>query len=239
MVQIPDYERRGNLDAPFEPTKKDERAQKACERIRDAVGCDVPMLVWEEYAAGAPCPGCGRPYRDEKPWDFRGTMHLTDEERVRYEAEQERFKQDHGDCHAMRHSVSGSLTTHCGKCCPPPPLSTTQLKEIGRIFASPTPLRDLMRWRLRLHCEHVVERTAHRTHLTIHAAFTGSTSCTECGLDPVMIVDGEAIGLKENPPHPERETIPAEVARTDEPTKAQLESRVQELEAELKRLKGD
>src|SRR5690606_11420554 len=132
MAEITDYERRGDLDAPFELTKKDHRAQKERERIRDAVGCDVPMLTWEQYAAGAPCPGCGRSYRDDEPWDFRGTMNFTDEERARYEAEQDRFEQDHGECHAMRHSVSGSLTTHCGKCCPPPPLSPTQLKEIGR-----------------------------------------------------------------------------------------------------------
>lgn len=240
MAEITDYERRGDLDAPFELTKKDHRAQKERERIRDAVGCDVPMLTWEQYAAGAPCPGCGRSYRDDEPWDFRGTMNFTDEERARYEAEQDRFEQDHGECHAMRHSVSGSLTTHCGKCCPPPPLSPTQLKEIGRIFASPPPPQDLMRWRMRLYCGHVVERTAHRSHMTIHAAFTGSTRCTECGMDPATIVDGEAIGLQEEPPRPKWEAVPAAApSRSRKPTKADLEARVRELEAELRRLRKD
>lgn len=167
-------------------------------------------------------------------------MNFTDEERARYKTEQERFKQDHGECHAMRHSVSESLTTHCGKCCPPPPRSPTQLKEIGRIFASPTPPHDLMRWRLRLYCGHVVERAAHRTHMTIHSAFTGSTRCTECCLDPATIVDGEAIGLQEEPPRPKRAAAPAAPAtRSGRPTKADLEARVRELEAKLKRLKGD
>lgn len=238
MVQITDYERRGDLDAPFELSKKDERAQKEREHIREAVRRDVPILTWEEYVAGAPCSGCGRPYRDEEPWDFRGTMRLTEEERVRYEAEQDRFKQGHGECRAMRHSVSRSLTTHCGKCCPPPPLSPTQLKEIGRIFASPTPPRDLMRWRLRLYCGHVVEQTAQRTHLTIHAAFTSSTRCIECGLDPATIVAGEAIGLEEEPPRPGREDAPAAASsRSRKATKAELESRVREFEAEVRRLR--
>lgn len=238
MAEITDYERRGDLDAPFELTKKDERTQKQRERIRAAVRSDVPPLAWEQYTAGEPCPGCGLPYRDEEPWDFRGTIHLNDEERVRYDAEEARFARDHGECHGVRHSVSGSLTMHCGACCPPPPLSPSQREAIAKVFASRTPPHDLMRWRLRLYCGHVVEGTAHRTHLTIHAAFTGSTRCTECGLDPATIVDGEAIGLGEEPPRPKRETAPSTPAtRSGRPTKAELESRVRELEAEVRRLR--
>lgn len=41
--------------------------------------------------------------------------------------------------------------------------------------------QELMVWRLRLYCGHTIERTAHRTHLTVHAAFSGSVRCTECG----------------------------------------------------------
>ncbi|BAK33122.1 hypothetical protein MLP_01080 [Microlunatus phosphovorus NM-1] len=82
MVEVTDYERRGDLDAPFELTKTAERAQKQSEEIRDAVRCDVPMLTWEQYAAGDPCPGCGRPYRDDEHWESKGTMHFTDDERA-------------------------------------------------------------------------------------------------------------------------------------------------------------
>lgn len=196
MAELTEYERRGDLDAPFELTRKAERTQKERERIHDAVRCEIPSLTWEQYAAGGPCPGCGRPYRDEEPWESKGTMHFTEEERARYDAEQALFKQHHAECHAIRHSVSGSLTTHCGKCCPPPPMSPSQRETIARLLGRPTPPNELMRWKLRLYCGHVIERTAHYTHKTLHAAFAGSTSCPECGLDPATIIDGEAIGLK-------------------------------------------
>jgi hypothetical protein len=87
-------------------------------------------------------------------------MHFSDEERARYEAEEARFKEAHGECHGSRHSVSGSLTMHCSRCCPMPPLSPTQLEEITRILSRhrPMPPHELMRWRLRLYCGHVVEK---------------------------------------------------------------------------------
>jgi|SRR5699024_1448806 len=107
MVQITDYDRRGDLDAPFELTKQAERAQKVAERIRDAVRCETPMLTWEQYVAGEPCPGCGRPYQDDEPWESKGTMYFTDEERARYDAEEALYKQHHGECGSHRHAVSG------------------------------------------------------------------------------------------------------------------------------------
>ncbi|GLZ16426.1 hypothetical protein Acsp04_66610 [Actinomadura sp. NBRC 104425] len=216
MVDLTEYERRGDLDAPFELTKKHERAQKTAERIREAVRCDVAPLTWEAYVAGEPCPGCGLPYRDEEPWDFKGTMYFTEEERARYDAEQARFKKAHGDCRSHRHSVSGSLTMHCGKCCPPPPLPPRQIGEIGRLLGTPKQPHELMRWRLRLYCGHVVEKQAHYTHKTLHSAFTGSTSCPECGLDPATIVDGEAVGLVEEPPGPAKPSPAAPPAEAHE-----------------------
>ena len=118
MADLTDYERRGDLNAPFELTRKHERTQTDAARLREATRCDVPRLPWEAYLAGAPCPGCGLPYCDDERWEFKGTMHFTDEERARYDAEEARFKEVHGDCHASRHSVSGSLTMHCSRCCP-------------------------------------------------------------------------------------------------------------------------
>ncbi|MDP5226882.1 MULTISPECIES: hypothetical protein [Arthrobacter] len=236
MVEIADYERRGDLDAPFELTKKAEKAQRQSEEIRAAVRCEIPSLTWEQFAAGEPCPGCGRSYRDEERWESKGTMHFTDEERARYEAEGELFKERHGDCHAMRHKVSGSLTTHCGRCCPPPPMSPEQRELILRLFSCPTPPQQLMRWRLRLYCGHVVEKTAHYTHKTLHAAFSGATSCPECGLDPATIVDGAAVGLKAEPPGAPRTGAPRAARRSRKPTKAELQAKVSELEAEVERL---
>lgn len=238
MVDVTDYERRGDLATPFELTKAAERAQKQGEQIRDAVRCDVPMLTWEQYAAGEPCPGCGRPYRDAEHWESNGTMHFTDEERARYDAEQERYKRDHPACGSHRHSVSGSLTTHCGKCCPPPPMSPSQRDTIARLLSRPTPPHELMRWRLRLYCGHVVERTSHYTHKTLYAAFMSARACPECGLDPATIVDGEAIGLEAERPSARRSAAPAtETRRSGKPTKAELEARVRELETEVQRLR--
>ena len=237
MVQITDYERRGDLRAPFELTKAAERAQKQSEQIRDSVRCDVPRLTWEQYAAGEPCPGCGRPYRDDEHWEFKGTMHFTDEERARYDDEDARYRQLHRECGGGRHSVSGSLTTHCTKCCPLPPMSPSQREEVDRILGKRTPPQELMRWRLRLYCGHVVERTAHYTHKTIHNAFIGSTSCPECGLGPATIVAGEAIGLAAEPNSAPGQTTPsATPKRSGKPTKAELEAKVRELEAEVERL---
>lgn len=85
---------------------------------------------------------------------------------------------------------------------------------------------------------HVVERTAHYSHRTLHAASTGCTSCLECGLDSATIVDGGAVGLKaERPSAPRLVTGPDEENR--KPTKGELEARVRELEAEMQRLMND
>lgn len=240
MVEIAEYEKRGDLAAPFQLSKQAEKKQREAERIREAVRCDLPPLAWEQYIAGEPCPGCGRPYRDAEPWEVRGTMNLTDEERTRYDAEQARFKQAHSECHSHRHSVEGSLTLHCGKCCPAPPLSPEQRETIGKVFSTRTPPQQLMKWRLRLFCGHVAEETAHYTHKTLHGAFTGSTACPECGLDPATVVDGEAVGLVEEPAAARVAGGSASAAtRAGKPTKAELGAKVQELEAEVARLGGE
>lgn len=97
-----------------------------------------------------------------------------------------------------------------------------------------------MRWRLRLYCGHVVERTAHYTHKTFHNAFMSAGACPECGLDPTTIVDGEAIGLAAEPKAVLGPRAPsAKTERAGRPTKAELEARVRELEAEVQRLKKE
>jgi hypothetical protein len=55
---------------------------------------------------------------------------------------------------------------------------------------------ELMRWRLRRYCGHVIERTPSYTHKTLHAALAGSISCAHSGHDPATIIDGEVIGLR-------------------------------------------
>jgi hypothetical protein len=69
--------------------------------------CDVAPLTFEQYRAGAPCPGCGLPYVDSELFDFKGTINLSDAERVRYDAEESRFKAAHASCRSHSHSISG------------------------------------------------------------------------------------------------------------------------------------
>jgi hypothetical protein len=234
MVDTSKYESIGHLDEPFRLTKKHDRLQRERVRMRESLRCELPPLTYEDYRRGAPCPGCGRPYRDPERWEFRGTMHMNPEERLRYDAEQELFASIHPDCHSIRHTVSGSLTTHCGKCCPSPPLSPSQIAELSDLFArrEPTPPHLLMRWRLRLYCGHTVEKQAHYSHRTVHSAFTGLLACTDCGLDPATVVDARAIGLAGEPP-----THSAPAPPPQSRPKAALEARVRELEAELNALR--
>lgn len=236
MVDLTDYAETGNLDAPFEVTKKHAGSQRQAEDVRDAVTCTTPPLSWTEYAAGSPCPGCGLPYRDAERWESKGTMYFTPEERGRYEAEEKAYKERHPSCRSHRHSVEGSLTLHCGKCCPMPPLSPEKREELARVLGPMLKTRpeELMRWRLRLFCGHTIERTAHRSYTDASRAFTGSsTSCSECGLDPAVIVDARAIGLVKEP----ATTYPPPARAAARPTRATLERRVQELETELAALK--
>lgn len=114
MAELAEYERLGDLDAPFALSTKHHHAQRELKRIREAVCCDIPSLTYEEYRSGTPCPGCGRPYLDDEPWEFRGIVHISAQERSRYEAEKKLYTMAHHDCGAHRHSASGSLTTHCG-----------------------------------------------------------------------------------------------------------------------------
>lgn len=100
------------------------------------VWTDDQHLTWEEFRGGKPCRGCGEPLIDTVPWtgSGKGTMHYTDEERAQADAEDARYKARHPDCHSHRHLVHGSLTAHCGRCCPPPPLSPEQIRQIRAIL---------------------------------------------------------------------------------------------------------
>ena len=96
----------------------------------------VQRLTWEQYLAGEPCRGFGRPMRDATLWSGsgKGLIHLSEEERAQYDSEEQHFKVRHADCHTHRWTVGGSLTTHCGKCCPPPPMSPEQTARIATLL---------------------------------------------------------------------------------------------------------
>ena len=235
MTDLSEYERLGDLDSPFAVTVRHERAQRERKRLRESMRCDTAPLTYEAYRAGSPCPGCGRPYSDAEPWEFRGTINMNPEERARYASEAERFAVLHSSCGSYRHSVSGSLTMHCGKCCPAPPPSPSQIERLRQILGKPTAPHELMRWRLRLFCGHVVETTAHFTHKSVNAAFSGSVACLACGLDPAVIIDGTAVGLAGEPPALRM----ARPSRKPKPTRTELETKIQKLEAELEHLRSE
>jgi hypothetical protein len=96
-----------------------------------------------------------------------------------------------------------------------PPLSREDADEIWRLLPSSPPPRDLMRWRVRLYCGHVVERKAHRTHTTIGSALDVGSACPTCGLDPATIVAGVPLGLTSDStnPQPASAKLEAELAR--------------------------
>lgn len=135
-------------------------------------------LTRAELEAGVCCRGCGLPIIDELG-DWPPLMLLTDEERTERENADRTFASRHPACTSVRWSMSGSRMTHCGECCPPPPLGDQQIEAFVRLLRSVSETNpvDLDTWRLTLTCTHNVDRTAHRTN----PSWTSLTShCPEC-----------------------------------------------------------
>jgi hypothetical protein len=119
-----------------------------------------------------------------------------------------------------------------------PPLAPESIKAVASVLSHATPAHELMLWRLRLYCGHLVERSAHFTHKTVHAAFMASTSCPDCGLGPATIVAAEAIGLVSEPPHPiERKPVAPRRAKQIEQLIARREREIMQLREELRGLR--
>ena len=97
-----------------------------------------------------------------------------------------------------------------------PPLTPEQLRTIATFIMNRPPASELVEWRLRLFCGHVVTRTSHHTNTTVHMAFTGTVACPECGLDPATIVSAEALRrlAPEPPQQPKRTPDDASIRRS-------------------------
>lgn len=94
------------------------------------------------------------------------------------------------------------------------------------IFSYRTPDRDLIRWRFRLYCGHIMETTWHRD--SERPTSLSSQRCPECGKDPSVIVAYEPLGLVEELPSASPgPAVPQRLTRT------QLEQRVKDLEGQL------
>lgn len=74
-------------------------------------------------------------------------------------------------------------------------LSVEQITRLRSLLLStPTP-RDLMMWRVRPYCGHVVEWTAHRTHTLLSVPRFPLVARPTCGLDPASILAAVPVGL--------------------------------------------
>lgn len=136
-------------------------------------------LTREQAATGALCRGCGLPVIDNLG-NWPGTMYLTPEQKVEYDADQALHEAMHPDCDAHRWSMSGSRATHCGYCCPPIPLSPEQYEHISRILtSSPRREEELDIWERTLTCGHVAEQSVHHTNL--YPSFS-TAWCPDCEL---------------------------------------------------------
>jgi hypothetical protein len=96
-----------------------------------------------------------------------------------------------------------------------------------------TPDHALMRWRVRLYCGHIAETRRHVELEEPRMHGSRTMRCPECDMDPALIVAYEPLGTVTEPPGA-RPGPPPQLPRL---SRAQLERRVAELEAEVARLR--
>ncbi|WP_125490172.1 hypothetical protein [Streptomyces sp. WAC 04229] len=94
---------------------------------------------------------------------------------------------------------------------------------------------EIMRWRVRLYCGHIIETKAHYTYTNPIDAGGYWKPCSECGKDRLTIVAFEPIGLLAEPP---KTKAPPPPASPKKPARAELERRVKALEEENDRLRS-
>ena len=167
-------------------------------------------LTYEEFQAGEPCRGCGEPLLDRAEHQH---TNMADLELIALkEQDEERYRQRHGTCRSHRWRVEGSITLHCGHCCPPSPMSPGQIEFIRQIFAPSggrkTDFRELDDWDQALTCGHVVKVRVHRSN---HRPSLAVADCGECG-ERRGIVGSIRIGPSDDPKsHVKRERLDADL----------------------------
>lgn len=93
---------------------------------------DDMHLTFEEFVDGHPCKGCGRGFTGGPEW--KPVMYRTPEEQRVFALEEEAYLRLHPDCGGSRWSVNGGGITHCGTCCPRPPLGPEQNRRIATLL---------------------------------------------------------------------------------------------------------
>ena len=202
-----EYETRGDPDRPFVPTKRDGRAQEQAMALREA----ARRSHFHQFTAG------------ESAGSYFSHTHEDDDE-----------GHQHPPTQAFPARADGGYLEESGLSLGrvlPAPVAANAARVLEMISRWPaTPPHQLMRWRLRLHCGHVVERTAHAESRTVHAAFMGSVECPECGLDPSTIVAAKVLGRAAEPPPSPR---PPDRRAGLERKLARAQDEVERLRAEL------
>lgn len=112
---------------------------------------------YEAFASGEPCRACRRPLLDELPADNHdGTSAGTN-------LDNDEFRAEHENCRLGFWSMVGCRVDHCHQCCPPPPLSPSEVKTLRTLLGRPSPHRAS--WHLSLPCGHVMSVvTGNRTN---------------------------------------------------------------------------
>ena len=135
------------------------------------------FLTRDQAAAGEPCRACGLPVIDGLG-SWPALMHLTEQEHADHDAAEAKFKQLHPDCHAHRWNMEGSRSAHCGLCCPPLPLSPSQIETVSRILSGHLRREEeLDIWALDLTCCHRTERGVHHKQ---RYWIVATVLCPEC-----------------------------------------------------------
>jgi hypothetical protein len=169
-----DYQSLGDPDQDRQPTKREVRKQEAAIRLRES----VERMHYHPVVSGEAAGGWVSHVHDR---DEPGHIH---EREHRFP-----LRADGGYLEDLGPSTAKA-----------PPIPDDVLRRVAAILArSGSRAEELVRWKLRLFCGHVVERTAHNSYACADRAFQGVPDCPECGLSPATIIAARPIGPPESP----------------------------------------
>jgi hypothetical protein len=173
----------------LEAEAEDQRQRERSERWER----EHTRLTWEEFVAGEPCRGCGQPMSD-RLGSWSPLMKTSEAEKQEYDKVEHQFRVQHPDCRAIRWGISGSHVTHCGFCCPPPPLGPKLIEKLGRLMSSwpshEERKKDLDAWKLTLRCDHSITHIQHRDNNYVSNSVV---DCPDCG-ERRGVVHSERVG---------------------------------------------
>lgn len=123
-----------------------------------------------------------------------------------------------------------------------PKLREARSKSVRRaweiINSSPTPDYQIMRWRVRLYCGHVVETTRHCEVVRPKAHGSSSMRCPDCGMGPAEIVAYEPLGMlaKSSTATTTQRQLKGRTRQSVEKRLAKIEAEAMDLREQLKHL---